>query len=321
MFEPIIVADVGGTNARFALVSAFDKSTKQITFDNIQKFSSLDFESFADVLAAYVRTLTVVPKKACFAVAGPRKQDTVFLTNLGWQFNVSDIKARFGFEQFKVINDFAAFAEAAPYINNDENLVVKNGEANPHGNIAVIGPGTGFGAAALVKGEDSNVVLSCEAGHISLAACNELERNLINALSDEFEHVSVEHVFSGQGIENLYRAMAKVHNVDAKDIDAPTITSLALANDDTICVKTLTQFCDWIGAVAGDLSLTFNATGGVYIGGGILPRFQDKLLASEFSKRFVAKGKMQHIVEDIPVVLITQDNIPLLGAAASLDEN
>ena len=321
MFEPILVADVGGTNARFALVSAFDKATKEITFDHIQKLSSLEFDSFADVLAAYVNTLDTVPKKACFAVAGPRKQDTVFLTNLGWQFNVNDIKNAFGFEEFKVINDFAAFAEAAPYINEADNLVVKQGGAHSDGNIAVIGPGTGFGAAALVKSENHNVVLSCEAGHISLAACNQLERDLIAALSESFEHVSVEHVFSGQGIENLYRAMAKVHNADAKEYDAPTITQLALANDDDICVKTLNQFCDWIGAVAGDLSLTFNATGGVYIGGGILPRFQDKLLASEFAKRFVAKGKMQHIVEDIPVILITQDNIPLLGAAASLEAN
>ncbi|MDE3270637.1 glucokinase [Pseudoalteromonas sp. G4] len=321
MFEPILVADVGGTNARFALVSAFDKETKQITFDHIKKLSSLEFDSFADVLAAYVTTLDAVPKKACFAVAGPRKEDTVFLTNLGWQFNVNDIKNAFGFEEFKVINDFAAFAEAAPYINNDDNLVVKQGSAHSDGNIAVIGPGTGFGAAAFVKGEKGNVVLSCEAGHISLAACNALERDLIAALSEDFDHVSIEHVFSGQGIENLYRAMAKVHNTNAKEYDAPTITQLALANDDDICVKTLTQFCDWIGAVAGDLSLTFNATGGVYIGGGILPRFQDKLLASEFAQRFVAKGKMQHIVEDIPVILITQDNIPLLGAAASLEAN
>ena len=203
-----------------------------------------------------------------------------------------------------------------------KNLVVKNGEANPHGNIAVIGPGTGFGAAALVKGEDSNVVLSCEAGHISLAACNELERNLINALSDEFEHVSVEHVFSGQGIENLIPSHGKKYTMlMLKTLMRQPLPHLHLQTMILFVVKTLTQFCDWIGAVAGDLSLTFNATGGVYIGGGILPRFQDKLLASEFSKRFVAKGKMQHIVEDIPVVLITQDNIPLLGAAASLDEN
>ena len=319
MFEPILVADVGGTNARFALVTAFDKTTKEIVFNNIQKFSSLEFDSFADVVAAYIDTLESVPNNACFAVAGPRKKDTVFLTNLGWQFNVSDIKQQFGFANFKVINDFAAFAHASPYIDNTANLVIKDGHSHSDGNIAVIGPGTGFGAAALVKGEEQSVVLSCEAGHISLAACNELERNLITALSEEFEHVSVEHVFSGQGIENLYRAMAKVHEQKAKNFDAPTITQLALAYDDDICVKTLNQFCDWIGAVAGDLSLTFNATGGVYIGGGILPRFQDKLLASEFVKRFVAKGKMQHIVNDIPVILITQDNIPLLGAAASLD--
>ena len=320
MFEPILVADIGGTNARFAIATHFNKETNELELAHIKKLSSNEFESFSHVIQAYLDSIPSVPSRACFAVAGPRKDDTVFLTNLGWQFDVSSIQAEFGFNAFKVINDFAAFAEAAPYISTANNLHVKKGNANTHGNIAVIGPGTGFGAAALVKGE-KNTVLSCEAGHISLAPCNALERQLIAALAERFEHVSVEHVFSGQGLENLYQAMAKVHGVDAKDYDAPKITELALSQDDEICVKTLNQFCDWIGAVAGDLALTFNATGGVFIGGGILPRFQQTLLASNFTERFNTKGKMQHIVTDIPVTLITQDNIPLLGATASMELN
>jgi glucokinase len=317
MFEPILVADIGGTNARFAIATHFDEHTKQLELKHIKKLSSSQFDNFSEVVKAYLETIPTRVKRACFAVAGPRKGDMVSLTNLGWQFDINQIRAEFDFCDFRVINDFAAFAYAAPYINNNINTLIKTGHANPDGNIAVIGPGTGFGAAALVKGNE-NVVLSCEAGHISLAACNQLERELLAILADEFEHVSIEHIFSGQGLANLYRAMAKFEGAEVKDYDAPTIADLALENSDPICVKTLNQFCDWIGAVAGDLALTFNATGGVFIGGGILPRFEHILLSSEFSQRFTAKGKMQHLVLDIPVTLITQDNIPLLGATACM---
>ena len=203
MYEPILVADIGGTNARFAIAKSFDKKSNQVTLEQVKKLPSSDFNDFESALDAYLSTLSTIPKRACFAVAGPRKGDKVFITNLGWEFEIPALQNRFGFTQFKIINDFAAFAEAAPFIDVANNLTVKQGIADETGNIGILGPGTGFGASALVRGQNINCVLSCEAGHASLAATTEQELDIIRELSKKFEYVSVERVFSGPGIENL----------------------------------------------------------------------------------------------------------------------
>ncbi|OUL58847.1 glucokinase [Pseudoalteromonas ulvae] len=318
-FQPIIVADVGGTNARFALVTDFDVASLQFTIAHAQTFVSAEFTSLESVLSAYIATLPFSqPTRAALAVAGPMKGQEVNLTNLGWRFTLNALKTEFNFQELKVINDFAAFAYAAPYLKTDQNLPIKHGTAETYSNIAVMGPGTGFGAAALVFNDHQQSVLSCEAGHITLAAVNEFERQLISLIAQEVKHVSVETVFSGSGLERLYRAVATVKQQPVEDYSAARISELALLGQCDICQQTLAQFCDWIGSVAGDLALTFGARGGVFIGGGILPRMQDVLLQSQFADRFMQKGIMSHYVADIPVTLVTQDNIPFIGAAASL---
>ncbi|MDP4985205.1 glucokinase [Pseudoalteromonas tunicata] len=318
-FEPIIVADIGGTNARFAVVTDFDATSSQFVIAHHQTFVSAQFDSMQSLLAAYIQALPFAqPQRAALAVAGPMKGQTVNLTNLGWCFTLTELQSQFQLSQLKVINDFAAFAYAAPYLQAEQNLLVKAGTPEQNANIAVMGPGTGFGAAALVFNGESRTVLSCEAGHISLAAVTDLERQLLVEINKEVSHVSVENVFSGAGLERLYRAMAKVNNLPVEPYTAADISQLALSGQSDICHKTLVQFCEWIGSVAGDLALTFGARGGVFIGGGILPRMQEVLLHCDFSQRFVQKGIMTHYVQDIPVTLVTQDNIPFIGAAASL---
>lgn len=320
-FDPILVADIGGTNARFALATGYDALSHQFTISHISIFPSSDFETFEKAIAAFLDTISEYQiSRACLAVAGPILGDDVSLTNLGWQFNVHNLKAQFGFDELKVINDFAAFAYAAPFLNTTDNVVIKEGNANPQGNVAVFGPGTGFGAASLVRAQGANSVLSCEAGHISLAAVTELDKDLIDALQAAHGHVSVETVFSGPGIANLYQAFAKIEGKDVESWDAAQIALAAAEQSCMLAEKTLDQFCDWIGSVAGDLALTFGARGGVYIGGGILPRMLPRLVQSEFNKRFVAKGIMSHFNEDIPVTLVCQDNIPFIGAAACISQ-
>ncbi|SFD68482.1 glucokinase [Pseudoalteromonas denitrificans] len=318
-FEPIIVADIGGTNARFALVTAFDKSAMKFKIEQAQTYPSADFSSLESALSQYVEFVSFyAPKYACLAVAGPIKGESVRLTNLGWNFVVSDVKQEFGFEQLSIINDFAAFAYAAPYLDKTENLSIKSGYFSDNENIAVIGPGTGFGAAALVKNNQHQTVLSCEAGHITLAAVTQLQFELLAQLKKQYDHVSVETVFSGIGLTRLYQAMAKIEQVEVDELNPSQITQRALDGHCEICLKTLEQFCSWLGSVAGDLALTFGARGGVFIGGGILPRIQHILLDSQFSQNFVKKGIMTNFVQDIPVTLVVQDNIPLIGAAACI---
>ncbi len=181
-----------------------------------------------------------------------------------------------------------------------------------------MGPGTGFGAACLVRTAQSTAVLSSEGGHMSLAPVNELDALLINELRKEHPHVSIETVFSGPGIAHLYKAMAAVKGVTAKNLDAAQISSLANSGECEVCDATLNQFCDWIGSVAGDLAVVYGALGGLFIGGGILPRMQTRLLESRFVERFSQKGVMSQYAGQIPVTLVTQDNIPLIGAGACL---
>ncbi|MGS0535463.1 glucokinase [Pseudoalteromonas sp. SaAl2] len=321
-FAPILVADIGGTNARFALITAFKPELNQFVIEHNITFPSADFASLEAALAHYLSQVShIKPTRACLAVAGPIKAGQVHLTNLGWHFSVDQVKAEFNFAQLEVINDFAAFAYAAPYLDLKQNITVKAGQADTDATIAVMGPGTGFGAASLVRSSQGSAVLSCEAGHISLAAVNELDSQLINELRKQLAHVSVETVFSGPGISHLYQAMAAVKGVEAKNLTAAQISELANSGECSVCDATLNQFCDWIGSVAGDLALTFGALGGVFIGGGILPRMQARLLASRFVERFTAKGIMSQYVGQIPVTLVTQDNIPLIGAAACLHVN
>lgn len=318
-FAPILVADIGGTNARFALITDFNAQTNQFVIEHNLTFPSADFGSLESAISQYFSQISFPkPCRACLAVAGPIKAGQVHLTNLGWHFNVADLKAEFSFEQLEVINDFAAFAYAAPYLDDSQNMAVKAGQADENANIAVMGPGTGFGAACLVRTSQGSAVLSCEAGHITLAAVTELDRRLITELKKQLNHVSVETVFSGPGIAHLYRAMAAVKGVEAKNLDAAQISELATTGQCEVCDATLNQFCDWIGSVAGDLALTFGALGGVFIGGGILPRMQQRLLASRFIERFADKGIMSQYTSQIPVTLVTQDNIPFIGAAACI---
>ncbi|WP_462158522.1 glucokinase [Pseudoalteromonas sp. GB56] len=320
-FSPILVADIGGTNARFALITDYNDNDNAFVIDHQHTFPSCDFRSFEDAVDAYLAHINS-PQilRACLAVAGPVKGEEVMLTNLGWQFNVTALKQRFGFENLQVINDFAAFAYAAPYLNEKDNVCVKQGIAQANANIAVFGPGTGFGAACLVRSQGNQAVMSCEAGHISLAPVTELDRQLHAVLRDELQHVSVENVFAGPGIARLYRAMAKVQGKVVNDIDAAQIAELAQNNQCIIAEQTLNHFCDWLGSVAGDIALSFGALGGVYIGGGILPRMQERLLNSRFTERFIAKGVMSQYNNQIPVTLVRQEHIPFIGAAACIHQ-
>ncbi|MCF6435720.1 MULTISPECIES: glucokinase [Pseudoalteromonas] len=318
-FDPIVVADIGGTNARFAIVTHYCQQTRQFEIQHQITYPSADFQSFEAALTRFLSQLPIDrPKRACLAVAGPIKSQQVYLTNLGWHFGIAPLKEQMQFDELAVINDFAAFAYAAPYLDTKQNLIIKSGQPEPDANIAVMGPGTGFGAACLARDINGSAVMSCEAGHINLAPVTALDRQLLHALRSNLQHVSIESVFSGPGIARLYRAMAEVKGHTPMDLNASQISQLAPECE--VCDATLTHFCDWMGSVAGDLALTFGALGGVYIGGGILPRMTDRLLSSRFIERFTEKGLMSQYVGQIPVTLVVQDNIPLIGAAACLHE-
>jgi len=314
---PYIVADIGGTNARFGLVTEQQSENGQLVIENKQKYPSDSFVNIEQAVQKYLSSLNGESiGGACLAVAGPITGDTVRLTNLNWAFSVNDVKRTLALPKLKVLNDFAAYAFATPYVPNEHLLSLNEGQAIDGCPIAIVGPGTGFGVAALVPQANRWNVLPTEGGHITLAAKTPLQASIISVMSHEFSHISVERVLSGPGIRNLYKALAKVEGVEVEPLRSSDITAKALSNEHSLEYRTLRLFCAWLGQTCGNLALTLGARGGVYLGGGVLLKFTEFLQQSEFLNCFFAKGQMQEYLHQMPVKLVTEGNSALLGAAA-----
>jgi len=314
---PYIVADIGGTNARFGLVTNSDPQAAKLLIEHQQKYPSNQFENIEQATQHYIDSLNGQKLSgACLAVAGPITGDNVRLTNLNWAFSINDVKRTLGLQKLKVLNDFAAYAFATPHVKAKHLLSLNEGQSISGCPIAIVGPGTGFGVAALVPQSNRWNVLPTEGGHITLAAKTPLQSSVIKALSHEFSHISVERVLSGPGLRNLHKAMAKVEGIEALPLRSSEISSNALNDPDSLEFRTLRLFCAWLGQVCGDLALTLGARGGIYLGGGVLLKFTEFLLESEFMNCFFAKGQMQEYLHQMPVKLVTEGNSALLGAAA-----
>ncbi|PCK07746.1 MAG: glucokinase [Alteromonadaceae bacterium] len=316
---PYIVADIGGTNARFALVTG--KEGGQFVIEHVNILSGAEFATFELIMQAYLDSLEgIKPKAACVAIAGPIDGDTVKMTNLDWVFSKKSVKEQFGFTAFDAINDFAAVAIATSRLGSSDLLTVKQGNADEHANKAILGPGTGLGVAGLMYYKGQWVPVPSEGGHVNLAPATAFEADILKAGMARFAHVSAEVFISGPGLVNLYQCVADVHGISPKALEPKDITSAALDGSDKACLDTLNRFCSFLGAFTGNLVLTYGAKGGAYLAGGILPRFTDFLMTSEFSERFSDKGVMSHYVKDVPASLITYDQIAFLGAAAWLEQ-
>ncbi len=317
---PYIVADIGGTNARFGLASPCE-NTSGYTIEQRYTFPSCEFDNIDQATAHY---LQVIQKPAvagaCLAVAGPVTGDHIKVTNLNWSFSRAQVEKQLNLNKLQVINDFAAHAFAAPLVEADKLICINQGEISAPAPIAVLGPGTGFGAAGLIPNGNSWMVLPAEGGHISLAAKTEQQAELVKLLHQRFDHVSIETVFSGPGLANLYYALGQLEGAPFTPLQAPEICKQALSDPSSLAYRTLSLFCRWLGQAAGDLALALGATGGVYLGGGILLRFSDFLLASDFVQGFASKGQMSEILTKVPVNLVTEGNSALLGAAAYFDQ-
>ncbi len=314
---PYIVADIGGTNARFGLVTSSSEDKQAMVIENLQTFPSSDFEGIEQAVSCYQETLNGEKVDgACLAVAGPVTENNIKLTNLNWNFCVSSVCKQLGFTNLQIINDFAAYAYAIQYLDPDHFRVINEGDGVNGCPIGVVGPGTGFGVATLVNHDGRTDVLTSEGGHMSLAANTPLQAAIKEQLSRKYSLVSIERVFSGPGLRHLYHALAAVEGAQARKLSTAEISQCALDNTDEMCQRTLALFCSWLGSVIGDLALVLGARGGIYLGGGILPRIADFLIESEFQKSFKAKDQMSHYLQDIPVKLVTKGNSALLGAAA-----
>lgn len=311
---PALVADIGGTNARFAMV---DQPGAQLR--DVVHLKTGDYPGLAEAMSAYCERSGEKPKAACVAVAGPVMSDRISFPNQAFAFSIGETRRRTGIP-LAVINDCAAFAYSLPHLPEDELIPIGGGEEAADGPKAVVCPGTGLGAAGLMPNGESWLAVPGETGHVDLPVVEELEIEILRIVRKERGRTSIESILSGPGLLVLRNAIASVLDLDAPPMEAADITRLGTSatDPDPLCRQTLETFCALLGGVAGNFALTFGALGGVYLGGGIPPRFPEFLKASAFRRRFEAKGRMSDLLKRIPTRIITGKDVALRGAAAYL---
>jgi len=307
---PWLVADVGGTNARFGLVTEPGGRPEAVAV-----LAGAEHDGLPEAVAAYIADHAggVQPGAACVAIAGPVEGDRYRLTNSGWTGSVGDL----GIPNAWLLNDFEALAASLPYLHGDD-LVSLGGPEPSRGVKAVLGPGTGLGVGGLVPAAEGWVPIPGEGGHVTAPVLDKRDHEIVRALrADGLEHVVAEHLLSGPGLSRLHRALVLVHGTDAPTLSASDIVARM---DDSLCAETVEVFCAMLGTFAGNVALTLGARGGVYLGGGVLPRIVDRVRSSDFRRRFEATPTLNHYLSGIATLLIVAPQPALTGAAAWLSQ-
>jgi glucokinase len=312
-----LVGDVGGTNARFALVD------NEGRIRNLHVYQAAKYASLSDIVADFLeRTLgrKRVPR-AVVAVAGPVLEGEIEFTNLDWRVSEGELLAQFEFEAVKLINDFAAQALACPRLEGDalKPIGPELGRGAHDCPMVILGAGTGFGVAALARSERGDIAVATEGGHGAFAPQDEVEVELWRRLHARHGRVSIERLLSGAGLYDLYTALADIEGANAELADEAAVMKQGLAGD-RLAAATLDRFGGVMGSVAGDLALSFGARGGVFVSGGIAPRMADRLATGPFRQRFEDKGRLSDYVRAIPTNLVLHPYPAIVGAARELEQ-
>ncbi|MBK7059871.1 MAG: glucokinase [Rubrivivax sp.] len=328
---PRLLADIGGTRARFAW-----QAQPGAEPSHPQTLAVADHSGLAQAAAAYLQGLSQhlgadyrAPRSAGLAVATAVTGDQVNFTNSHWSFSRLALCQSLGLARPAVVNDFEALALALPQLTpaqwrrHAQPAWPTTAHAATGTVLAVLGPGTGLGVGAVLKTPVGWQAIAGEGGHATLAAGDALEAELIGIVRRQHPHVSAERLLSGTGLPLLHAALAEVNGWPQLEIgealDAKTIVAQALADDRSAAAQTLDLFCAMLGSFAGDVVLTLGARGGLYIGGGVVPRFADRFFASAFRQRFQAKGRFHDYLAGVPSALITDTRAALNGAAIAID--
>ena len=316
--SPRLIADIGGTYARFTLETAPGE------FSQIASLRCADFADFSAAVSSYVNS--VAPQlagrsiaHAAIAIANPVEGDQVRMTNYHWQFSIEEMRQRLGFETLVVVNDFTALAMALPKLGAHDVRQIGGGEARMPSVIGLLGSGSGLGVSGLIPASEGWIALGTEGGHTNFAPRDEREIAILRHAWKEFEHVSFERLASGPGLELIYRALAEYAGQTPEELHAPDIAQRALDAQDPICEDTLEVFCAVLGTAASNLAVTLGALGGIYIGGGIVPRLGAYFDQSPFRARFEDKGRFSEYVAAIPTFVITAEHATFKGASAILE--
>ena len=295
-----LIADIGGTNARFALV---DKGH----IDRIEVLSCADYPTLAEAIEKYLSMTGSKPDAGAFAVAAPLDgTDQVKMMNHPWVFSIADTAKKFGLKRLQVINDFTALAYAVPGLAEKDRYQIGNGSVQKNMPIGIIGPGTGLGVAGIIFVDGKPVAIPTEGGHVTMPVTTAREFILFEHLRRaKYHHISAERVVSGKGLVNLYTAIRAVDKLEPLEKTPAEITEAALQKKCNPCVEALDLFCHFLGVAAGNLALTYGAFGGIYIAGGIVPQLGDYFAKSRFRESFLAKGRYKEYLDRIPTYVIT----------------
>jgi glucokinase len=312
-----LVGDVGGTNARLALVDVSGR------IRNPKTYPATAYSSLTEIIGEYLETTAgrQRPQRAVIAVAGPVVDGEIEFTNLDWRLSEGELIGTFEFYEARLINDFAAQALAAPALDPDDlrtiGPVLKGTEGAP---VVILGPGTGFGVSMVIRTERGDIPISSEGGHAAFAPGDGVEAAIWASLRRTHGRVSIERILSGPGLYSLYRGLADVRGVAVDLPDEKAVLAAGQSGGDMLAEETLDRFCEILGSVAGDLALTCGARGGVYVSGGLAPRMADRLASSGFRRRFEDKGRLSDYTREIPTYLIVHPYAALVGAARVLEQ-
>lgn len=317
----LLAGDIGGTNARVAL---FEVSAGRLIRTHQERLASRSFDSFEDVLLAFLRSHPATIEAACFGLPGPVKQRRVATTNLPWIVEAEALSATLGLKEVWLLNDLEALAWGLDALGPEEFLSLQKGAAPASGNRAVIAAGTGLGEAGLYWNGQEHLPFATEGGHADFAPADELQGRLLNFLRTRHGHVSWERLVTGEGLVSIHEFLRDVERV-ARPARLPpslvgpdpaaTITRAALARACPLAERSLDLFAALYGAEAGNLAIKMMATGGLYVAGGIAPKILPKFQEPAFLEAFRSKGRMRPVLESMPVWVVLDEDVGLRGAA------
>jgi glucokinase len=318
--SPTLLADLGGTNVRFALADT--SAASPLLLDSVKRYRGKDFDTLADTIRQYFTDTGHTASHAIIAAAGRIADgETVQITNNPWAVVARSLQVEMGFEAVRLVNDFAAQGMSIPLLHADQLAPVGPPLAPQHGQrpaqtFVVMGPGTGLGVAGLLLRDGKWIVLETEGGHAGFAAHSAEDVEILHRLNARFGRVSNERMICGNGLVNLYLALADIAGQPAEEYTPEDITARALDGSDALCTRTVETLAGIFGSVAGDLVLSLGGWDGVYLTGGVLKILMPWLQNGGFRERFEAKGRFQETMEHVPTIAITHPEPGLLGAAA-----
>jgi glucokinase len=313
--QPILIADIGGTNARFALSTEAPQY-----FNAAQTLEAAEFEHVDDAIDTYLHSHNISQLGAItLAVAGPIKDEKVVFPNSHWAIDCADLRKRYNVEQANLLNDWEAISYSLSSLTeNDVSNIGGNWKPLPNGDytVAALGPGSGLGMSGLLRRDNKLIPLVTEGGHAGFSPENQLQGEILNYLHQKFDdRISRERLLSGPGLVNIHEALCSIHGQDNPGLIAADIAVAGINKTDPICQETFDLFFEMLGQVAGDIALALGANDGIFIGGGICQRYPTQLAESGFRKGFEHKGRHSHLMVDLPTWLITHKNPGLLGAS------